>query len=81
MTLRSKMALSFGALFTVILIVVSLVRTFGIPFTADRGSYGEAHASTYVPKLLDLDKLVGLMKDLGFYWLAWNANPYPEERR
>lgn len=40
----------------------------------------EYHANSYVVKPLDFDKLVGLMQDLGFYWLAWNANAYPEER-
>jgi CheY-like chemotaxis protein len=37
------------------------------------------HANSYVTKPLDFDKFVGLMKDVGFYWLAWNVNPlYPE---
>jgi DNA-binding response OmpR family regulator len=41
----------------------------------------EYHANSYVVKPLDFDKFVGLMKVLGFYWLAWNANPYPEEQQ
>ena len=48
---------------------------------ADVVSAYEYHANSYVVKPLDFDKFVGLMKDLGFYWLAWNANPYPEEQR
>jgi DNA-binding response OmpR family regulator len=47
---------------------------------ADVVSAYEYHANSYVVKPLDFDKFVGLMQDLGFYWLAWNANPYPEER-
>lgn len=35
-------------------------------------------ANSYVVKPLDFEKFVGLMKDLGFYWLAWNVNSYPE---
>ncbi len=33
------------------------------------------HANSYVVKPLDFDKFVCLMKDMGFYWLAWNVNP------
>lgn len=37
------------------------------------------HANSYVTKPLDFDKFIQLMKDIGFYWLAWNVNPlYPE---
>lgn len=44
------------------------------------GAY-DYHANSYVVKPLDFDKFVGLMRDLGFYWLAWNVNPYPEVRK
>lgn len=38
------------------------------------------HANSYVTKPLDFDKFIQLMKDIGFYWLAWNVNPLnPEE--
>lgn len=38
------------------------------------------HANSYVVKPLDFSKFVLLMKDLGFYWLAWNLNPYAQVR-
>ena len=38
------------------------------------------HANSYVVKPLDFSKFVVLMKDLGFYWLAWNLNPYAQVR-
>lgn len=59
------MALSFGALFAVILIVVSLVRTFGIPLSADRGSYGEAR----VEALKQLGLIADITKDRLSSWL------------
>ena len=31
------------------------------------------HANSYVVKPLDFKKFSMLMKDLGFYWLAWNV--------
>jgi DNA-binding response OmpR family regulator len=34
------------------------------------------HANSYVVKPLDFDKFTNLMKDMGFYWLAWNRNPF-----
>ena len=36
----------------------------------------DCHANSYVVKPLDFDKFSNLMKDMGFYWLAWNRNPY-----
>ncbi len=36
------------------------------------------HANSYVVKPLDFKVFTRLMKDLGFYWLGWNAKPQPE---
>jgi two-component system response regulator len=36
------------------------------------------HANSYVVKPLDFKTFTKLMKDLGFYWLGWNAKPLPE---
>ncbi len=36
------------------------------------------YANSYLVKPLDFDKFVQLMKDLGFYWLAWNRHPWSE---
>ena len=33
------------------------------------------HANSYLVKPLDFQKFTGLMKDFGFYWLAWILNP------
>jgi two-component system, response regulator len=33
------------------------------------------HANSYVVKPLDFKTFGNLMKDLGFYWLCWNAHP------
>jgi two-component system, response regulator len=33
------------------------------------------HANSYLVKPLDFKTFTRLMKDLGFYWLGWNANP------
>lgn len=33
------------------------------------------HANSYVVKPLDFNTFTRLMKDLGFYWLGWNARP------
>jgi two-component system, response regulator len=33
------------------------------------------HANSYVVKPLDFKSFTRLMKDLGFYWLGWNAKP------
>jgi len=35
----------------------------------------EYHANSYVVKPLDFKTFTKLMKDLGFYWLLWNAKP------
>ncbi len=36
----------------------------------------EYHANSYVTKPVDFDSFAHLMKDLGFYWLAWNKRPF-----
>ena len=36
------------------------------------------HANSYVVKPLDFKTFTKLMKDLGFYWLGWNAKPLRE---
>jgi len=36
------------------------------------------HANSYVVKPLDFKTFTKLMKELGFYWLAWNAKPVGE---
>jgi two-component system, response regulator len=33
------------------------------------------HANSYVVKPLDFKTFTKLMKDIGFYWLGWNAKP------
>jgi len=33
------------------------------------------HANSYIVKPLDFKTFTRLMKDLGFYWLGWNAKP------
>ena len=33
------------------------------------------HANSYIVKPLDFKTFTKLMKDLGFYWLGWNAKP------
>ena len=36
----------------------------------------EYHANSYVVKPMDFSKFESLMEDLGYYWLAWNQNPW-----
>lgn len=36
----------------------------------------EYHANSYVVKPMDFAKFEALMHDIGFYWLAWNQNPW-----
>jgi two-component system, response regulator len=36
------------------------------------------HANSYIVKPLDFKTFTKLMKDLGFYWLGWNAKPIPD---
>lgn len=36
----------------------------------------EYHANSYVTKPVDFQQFATLLKDLGFYWLAWNRHPW-----
>ena len=36
----------------------------------------EYHANSFVTKPVDFQSFSSLLKDLGFYWLAWNKNPW-----
>lgn len=36
----------------------------------------EYHANSYVTKPVDFGSFSHLMKDLGYYWLAWNKRPF-----
>jgi CheY-like chemotaxis protein len=36
----------------------------------------EYHANSYVTKPVDFDRFAQLLKDIGFYWLAWNKRPW-----
>lgn len=36
----------------------------------------ENHANSYLVKPVDFAKFSQLMNDLGFYWLAWNRQPW-----
>lgn len=34
------------------------------------------HANSYLTKPVDFGQFSSLLKDLGFYWLAWNRHPW-----
>ena len=34
-----------------------------------------SNANSYLVKPVDFEKFTRMMKDLGYYWLAWNTNP------
>ena len=36
----------------------------------------EHHANSYLTKPVDFGRFSVLLKDLGFYWLAWNKHPW-----
>ncbi|MBF0560182.1 MAG: response regulator [Nitrospirae bacterium] len=36
----------------------------------------DGHANSYLVKPVDFCQFVELMETLGYYWLAWNENPY-----
>ena len=36
----------------------------------------EYHANSYVVKPMDFSSFESLMEELGYYWLAWNQNPW-----
>jgi CheY-like chemotaxis protein len=35
-----------------------------------------SNANSYLVKPVDFDKFTRMMKDLGYYWLAWNTHPH-----
>ena len=65
-SLRSKILISFGLLFVVTISLVSLVRTFGIPFTPFLGSYGRERDQTFNA----LGLVADLKKERLAFWLA-----------
>lgn len=36
----------------------------------------EYHANSYLVKPMDFEKFEQLMDELGYYWMAWNRNPW-----
>ncbi len=42
----------------------------------DVASAYEYHANSYVTKPMDYERFTQLMDELGYYWLAWNHNPW-----
>jgi CheY-like chemotaxis protein len=38
------------------------------------------YVNSYLVKPVGYDDFNKLMRDLGFYWLGWNTNPYPEQQ-
>lgn len=36
----------------------------------------EYHANSYLVKPMDFDKFEEMMTELGYYWLAWNTDPW-----
>ncbi len=36
----------------------------------------DRHANSYLVKPIDFKKFTELMRELGYYWLGWNVNPY-----
>ena len=36
----------------------------------------EYQANSYVVKPMDFDKFESLMDEMGYYWMAWNQNPW-----
>lgn len=45
---------------------------------ADVSNAYDSYANSYLVKPLDFQKFTDLMRDLGFYWLGWNVNPFDE---
>lgn len=43
-------------------------------------AYGN-YANSYLVKPVDFEKFTLMMKDLGYYWLAWNKNPLQADNR
>ena len=42
----------------------------------DLAKANEYHANSYLTKPVDFDNFSKLLRDLGFYWLAWNKRPW-----
>ena len=42
----------------------------------DVASAYDYHANSYMTKPMDYEKFSELMNELGYYWLAWNRNPW-----
>jgi two-component system, cell cycle sensor histidine kinase and response regulator CckA len=70
LTLKAKMLISFGALVAVMLLVINVVRTFGIPFTSYSGSYGDHIAEA----MRNLNLVADLKKDRFLLWLEERKN-------
>jgi CheY-like chemotaxis protein len=43
---------------------------------SDKVKAYDNHANSYLVKPVDFSQFVALMQSLGYYWLAWNENPY-----
>ena len=43
---------------------------------SDAAKAYQYHANSYLVKPMDFEQFSKLMKDLGFYWLAWNHYPW-----
>lgn len=39
----------------------------------------ELNANSYLVKPIDFEMFVNMIRDMGFYWLAWNKAPYDDE--
>jgi PAS domain S-box-containing protein len=64
--LRNKMMLSFGLLFVAVFITVSIVTTFGLPFTNFRGSYGHERTEA----LRNLNFIASLKEERFQLWIS-----------
>ena len=65
LSLRSRMALGFGALFTCVLLLVGFSMIFGIPFTSNTGYYGQEKSQV----LRNLSLVADLKKERLLVWL------------
>ena len=39
----------------------------------------ELNANSYLVKPIDFEMFANMIRDMGFYWLAWNQSPYSDE--
>ena len=46
---------------------------------ADMARAYDCHANSYLVKPVDFSQFVDLMEMLGYYWLAWNQQPFTTE--